>query len=347
MYYCSIECRVEDWNNCHKFEECKLYGYKAIGLEFDSYQDDINEGLRLAFRFALKRKFDLTIKDTDYVLFDGRKRKVDDLMSHCDNWCLRIPAVKAISMFLVQEGIFDHPTEFITRFGQIYSNTFEIDLDPFAYVNQNERKQELSLSTTIANALYVEASVFDHSCKPNAIRTFEGLKIVIRATAHIDTNHEHIFMSYGDNVLPRIQRQNFLKEQFLFECKCSRCSIEFESDDSVCTRFLELFQQSQLLVNEEDSFKAAMAAYFLSKQLFGDYSDYSLNCIITARTVRKCPGTLIHGTFDAEQVLLMYKELRNTVLVTRNCKLPYYSKCIEDADSFKLWYANPKDYIVN
>lgn len=65
-------------------------------------------------------------------------------------------------------------------------------------------------------------SVINHSCFPNAIMVFDGPKMSVRALEKISKDEE-VFISYIDSSAPYGVRQAELKEQFFFDCACSKC----------------------------------------------------------------------------------------------------------------------------
>lgn len=78
--------------------------------------------------------------------------------------------------------------------------------------------------TAIGSALYLTASVFDHSCRPNAVATFDGCKIMITAQENIpDFEWNKIRLNYIDLLDSKIQRRDYLKKQYYFDCECRRC----------------------------------------------------------------------------------------------------------------------------
>ncbi|RYY82997.1 SET domain-containing protein-lysine N-methyltransferase [archaeon] len=73
----------------------------------------------------------------------------------------------------------------------------------------------------IAYGLFLEASVFNHSCQPNAIHTFVQDTMVITAARDIQAGEE-VLVSYIDLALPRCVRQAELLA-YGFVCDCVRC----------------------------------------------------------------------------------------------------------------------------
>lgn len=94
-------------------------------------------------------------------------------------------------------------------YGILHINSFSID----CYDNENHSIEHRG------TGLYIEASVFDHSCVPNACASGDGLVLEIRALAQIQPK-QLIFIDYVQDVLPSIERKKFLQEQYFFNCQC-------------------------------------------------------------------------------------------------------------------------------
>lgn len=72
----------------------------------------------------------------------------------------------------------------------------------------------------------MEASVFDHSCCPNAAASGDGLALEIRALSPIRKG-EQIYIDYLQDILPKAERQSGLRERYFFTCQCARgCADE-------------------------------------------------------------------------------------------------------------------------
>lgn len=74
----------------------------------------------------------------------------------------------------------------------------------------------------IGEGTYPIASLFNHSCRPNAVVMFDGALAEIHAIEHIDADTE-ITISYVDAAHALRERQSTLKEKYFFKCACKRC----------------------------------------------------------------------------------------------------------------------------
>ncbi|OTF78556.1 Set and mynd domain-containing protein-like protein, partial [Euroglyphus maynei] len=68
--------------------------------------------------------------------------------------------------------------------------------------------------------LYLEASVFDHSCIPNACAAGDSLALEIRALRPIRPG-DLIYLDYIQDILPKDQRIKHLEERYFFTCHCN------------------------------------------------------------------------------------------------------------------------------
>jgi hypothetical protein len=74
----------------------------------------------------------------------------------------------------------------------------------------------------------------NHSCNANAKITFDGTLAVLRARKDIKQG-EQVFISYLQNYMPKVVRQESLQKMFYFQCNCDWCSCENEPlDQQIC-----------------------------------------------------------------------------------------------------------------
>lgn len=80
------------------------------------------------------------------------------------------------------------------------------------------------VDASVGSAVYLQASMFNHSCTPNAFSTFDGTQITVRCSEDVQSNSE-INISYGPlaSRLSRSERQRELAEKYLFQCCCKGC----------------------------------------------------------------------------------------------------------------------------
>ncbi|XP_041369193.1 histone-lysine N-methyltransferase SMYD3-like [Gigantopelta aegis] len=202
VYYCSVKCQREDWI-VHK-EECLCLKQMSPKIPTDS--------VRLLLRLVIRHKRG---DDTQFV--DTAKwRTFDEFQSHTDE----IKAdVKRTEIFVKMSYIicqlvgdrFPVPdaSKLLDMFGKMTINSFSIcDAEMQA----------------IGTGIYLSPSLLDHSCQPNAVATFTGKTISIRAVSDIEeTEPSKVFLSYIDQLAPSTDRRRQLEEQYYFTCQCCRC----------------------------------------------------------------------------------------------------------------------------
>lgn len=96
----------------------------------------------------------------------------------------------------------------------------QIDIENLHLVTSNER---------CFTALFPRISILNHSCSPNIYNRFDGSFLTIMALKDI-AEGEEIFNCYGPayKLNTKAERQEILKHQYAFDCKCTICSSEDE-----------------------------------------------------------------------------------------------------------------------
>ncbi|KAL3181756.1 hypothetical protein MRX96_036136 [Rhipicephalus microplus] len=76
----------------------------------------------------------------------------------------------------------------------------------------------------VGQGLYIGASIFDHSCDPDAAYVFQGTRLTIRATRSLSVNSvREIYICYVDRLLLKEDRIAALQRQYYFTCNCVFC----------------------------------------------------------------------------------------------------------------------------
>lgn len=105
--------------------------------------------------------------------------------------------------------VLPNDVEMIRTYGRVVVNSFNI-LD----TDQN----------TIGTGIYLGVSVTDHSCRPNAVVTFDGLDLNMRSIAPMRRiDFSKIFITYIDLMDAAEQRRKALAQTYYFRCECTRC----------------------------------------------------------------------------------------------------------------------------
>jgi [histone H3]-lysine4/36 N-trimethyltransferase SMYD len=142
-------------------------------------------------------------------------RKFNDLMPHLDDikWDEKrmehMQSLHSVLKEYLAPEHFPNDTEFLGIYGRICINSFNILDDDL---------------NSIGTGIYLAASILDHSCKPNAVATFEGPQISIRLIEDIpELNWQNIRISYIDQMDLAETRCAELKKAYYFDCDCERC----------------------------------------------------------------------------------------------------------------------------
>ncbi|XP_052772836.1 histone-lysine N-methyltransferase SMYD3-like [Mya arenaria] len=202
IFYCNKVCQKRDWT-VHK-QECKCLKAIQPKKPLDS--------VRLLLRLVISQNLNLP-QNNEW------SRTLDDLMSHSED--IKKDAERSEQFaqvaFTLKEYAGSHvslpdASKLLNLFGKMVINSYTIC--------DGELKD-------LGVGMYLGGSRLDHSCSPNAVTSFHGVTLVVRATQDIlDNSPNKVFISYIDQLAPRKERQTALKKQYYFDCACSRCSDE-------------------------------------------------------------------------------------------------------------------------
>ena len=81
----------------------------------------------------------------------------------------------------------------------------------------------------LGHGLYPLASFFNHSCSPNAVVSFSGQTLVVRALRDIPAEEE-VTIAYVELYAPREYRRLQLQAKKKFVCQCRRCVSPAEGE---------------------------------------------------------------------------------------------------------------------
>ncbi|KAF8783236.1 Histone-lysine N-methyltransferase SMYD3 like protein [Argiope bruennichi] len=216
LYFCNKNCQTKAWE-MHK-AECKCIMKAKPNLPSTS------------LRFIALIIFNIKKNGQDQPVEDvyGRKVSFRTLMSHsgeikkCVKRSQQIIALAGTLKDYIGKDNVPPPAEFIEIFGKMAINSFSIA--------DNEMQ-------TIGTGLYLGASVFDHSCSPNADVVFDGINVHIHAIKHIPHRDiSKVYISYIEQLDLTEKRRNALLEQYYFYCHCEKCSTS--NNDDLMTKLL-------------------------------------------------------------------------------------------------------------
>jgi SET and MYND domain-containing protein len=238
--YCSISCQQKDWIY-HKYECSSLH---QLIDEYDL--------IRLFLRLILRYKIDHGIENS------STKRSFNDLQTH-ENEIRhdkrRLMIFQLISQYLKQCNLFDQFDENILfqLFCGLVINTLTIH-DPIDF-------------KSIGYGLYFDATIYNHSCLPTCHTIFNGISLTIRTIC--DESNDPWTINYIDLLESYQIRQEFLRENYYFNCQCKRC-LKNDPNELI---FLEKIhfeeQQMDKFINKNEFFNA----YQSSKNLIDYYNN--------------------------------------------------------------------------
>lgn len=84
-----------------------------------------------------------------------------------------------------------------------------------------------AVTSDVANALYFQASMFNHSCVPNCMHVYGSAGLLVTTVLDVRPGEE-LFISIVDADAPRRERRAQLEERSGFDCRCARCSAANE-----------------------------------------------------------------------------------------------------------------------
>lgn len=222
FYYCGKECKEKD-SPAH-WVECEVSKTKNL--------EDV--AVRLLVRMCLRYHHELG-KESSEVVF-GRSRTIHDLLTHqekvthkesADYWAI----VKTAKSYV--------------------SAVCDIDYDLlFLMVNKiaiNSHDVICPRRWTIGRVVYLGASILNHSCEVHDrySQQFVGRNYVIRALRDITIDGvDDLDISYIPLMMSVHDRREKLKDDYYFDCWCSRCTQELrrpppKSDKALETRILK------------------------------------------------------------------------------------------------------------
>ncbi|XP_077504500.1 histone-lysine N-methyltransferase SMYD3-like [Amblyomma americanum] len=179
----------------------------------DVFPDIPDVTVRLLTRIVHKLQKE-RMKDCKEMV-QGHMRTLEDMESHANeimNDPVTLPkfhAAWATVKYILGENNVPPLLDGLEIFGRMVINRF--------CITDNELKP-------VGQGLYIGASIFDHSCDPDAAYVFEGTRLTVRATRSLSVNSvREIYICYVDKLLLKEDRIAALERQYYFTCNCAFC----------------------------------------------------------------------------------------------------------------------------
>lgn len=126
---------------------------------------------------------------------------------------------------------------YVDMMSRIHVNAFRVDIVDLGSLSMGVKggysallKEQVTVARESGSAVYVLASMLNHSCIPNVGVGFPRNTHEIRLTAERDIpRHEQLSVSYIDSDAPVAERQRILEFSYGFRCECEKCQEEMAS----------------------------------------------------------------------------------------------------------------------
>lgn len=245
--YCSRKCQQLDWKQAHKYKECSLYKVLAARpADYFNYDEAFN--YTLVVRYLLKLKYDANARNITVKLFDGRHRKITDLVNHVNDLVANCPhevnfvrdLITKLNQLPEVQLCFDEKFA-LEKYSELFTNTMSI-IDESSVSNESIgwciklttqlaiqfpnrsgvvsrrlmlRPQVTNTGRCTSNVYCTRRVVRNCSCRPTLNRIFDGIKIQFRALTTINTQTTAPTICYIDAINDRSTRRSILKKASL------------------------------------------------------------------------------------------------------------------------------------
>lgn len=98
-------------------------------------------------------------------------------------------------------------------------------------------------------AIWIRASLFNHSCIANVNRAHIGDMMVVRAMRPIKKGEE-LCLSYMDTAMELRDRRSFLEQGWKFECSCKRCEADSMLSHEQQDHRANLIRESEVFIRQ-------------------------------------------------------------------------------------------------
>lgn len=249
-HFCSKECFAQAWKEWHKYT-CGTGSAKQPGTKFkvnppadgDDDDDDDDEDMEsndaLTADGALDEEMLTRVAVTIAVHSANLSPSTTNLkgMIQAADPSSETPVVTLEAFSTLMSHAEFHPPSVIARYKSLARRVI---LDPCLGAVPGCELSMLDLTTylcrfrcnnfsvhdvqlfPIGEGTYPVGSLFNHSCRPNAVVSYEGATQIVRCVEDVEFGEE-IVIGYVDPAEAGKARRQRLKDKYFFTCTCERC----------------------------------------------------------------------------------------------------------------------------
>jgi len=179
--YCSRKCQKEHWKLCHR-TECRCESFRNfVGENPDAFL--------MFFRIWATVKQNPEMAAASVQLYDGSYKSFNDLLANYYFPNSIPPGEEEQKEIIEVLGWKDESGDF----DFLRNSTWIIRLNGFRICDPE--------NVSIGTGIYIQSSIFKHSCKPNAFCWVRGSQLQIRAIGHIYEGKLLIYSSRNFDIL--------------------------------------------------------------------------------------------------------------------------------------------------
>lgn len=310
--YCSRQCQRDDWTNFHK-HECKFYA------KFNKDEFLQEKFIRISLRILIFMQHRKSEMDVNHNIIGDQVRCYNDLKDHKDDLMkTRSLFYHRVTMYFRMRGFKFDINEFLLALCRFNINAFSIS---------NMRNK------SVGTGLYIESSIFNHSCRPNAGTCFIGNRQQIRAVDYIEQDAP-IFVTYLDLATVHKERYDHLLNCYFFKCQCIRCiEDDYLEDDKKVNEIIALRTKFESIPEDVNNKNVPEVIHLLDtialkyEEVYGMYNRITAMKYIESIEARVSLGNF--ATFNVEKVIKI-------ITVTHGIEHQLYQYLTDLLTSFKL-----------
>lgn len=234
--YCSQACQAASWKASHQ-KECPT---------FKSLPDVLPTPVRALMQVLLQHRAGYTEEPKWQQLKSHMAEQQED-RERAMEMLLQCKAAMKYANF--PENLGNIAVEIISRVSlNRCSRYLSVSLTGISKMRVNAFRITLPDDTPVGLCFEPRASVANHSCIPNAVITFDGRILCMKALVHMKQDDE-IFISYIDPIQRTVVRRAELKQRYFFTCECEKCTKDLSAYQLLQHQKSEASQTVELLYN--------------------------------------------------------------------------------------------------